>query len=194
MRRASARMTETRRFPRGVIRTARRMRSGGIGRIVEVRREGSEAVVTVDVPAGTPLVRIESAMARRLARDLLAELAPAHAAGCVHGTLAIDSVVVTDEGYRLRDLAFACLTPAARDERDDVRGIGAILYTALTGEAPLGAPVEALPGALRPIILRCLHDDPERRFGSLDELAAALGVRRIVPPKKRSPWLLAAAA
>ena len=189
-------MTETRRFPGG-IRTARRLHRAGVGRIAEVRREGREAVVTVDIPDGAPLLRIESAMTRRLARDLVAELAPAHAGGWVHGKLSTESVVATAKGYVLRDLAFACLERGSSDrpdERDDVRGIGAVLYTALTGEPPLRGPVDALPAPLRPIIVRCLHDDPERRFGSLAELAGALGVSRTVPPARKSRWLLAVAA
>ena len=108
---ADARGADTRRFSGpGAARAARalrRLQRDGVGRVVAVRRDGDAVEVTVAAPAGVPLGRLAPVEAKRLLRDLCGELAPAHSAGWVHGRLAPDSVVATERGFAIRDLAFA---------------------------------------------------------------------------------------
>jgi eukaryotic-like serine/threonine-protein kinase len=84
-------------------------------------------------------------------------------------------------------------TPGA-DHRSDIWSMGVVLHELVTGNAVFEAPTPAecrarvvssapvelalddavLPPSLRSIIARCLERDPERRFQSVEELAAAL--------------------
>ncbi len=147
---------------------------------------GSMLAVAVDVPADaetlTEAVAARGPLAvdevRALAADLCAALAHAHAAGVVHGSLDGWSVVLGADGWQLTDLAGAAARNAVDepDERADVRGVGAILFEAATGKPPFEAPPLSLPTELRATILRCLQRDPERRYGRVEDVAAALGV------------------
>ena len=133
--------------------------------------------------AKRPLAPVE---ARRLARDVCAGLLHAHAQGVVHGRLGPDAVVEDGKHW-----VVCGLDGAGRDAdpRDDVRGVGALLYQALTGTAPVGgAQTLALPRSLRAPILRSLHELPERRYGTLLEMAVALGVAKPPAPVKRRRW------
>jgi serine/threonine-protein kinase len=106
------------------------------------------------------------------------------------------------------------------DHRTDIYSLGVILFHLLTGDVPFrGAtpmltlvkhmvdepPIPSIvaadagiTGALDDVILRCLQRDPEARYQSMDELAAALhridenGVILSAPPWEQSavetPW------
>jgi tetratricopeptide (TPR) repeat protein len=154
--------------------------------------------------------------AAEIARDLARGLAHVHSAGVLHRDLKPQNVLFGEDGRpRLVDFGLARLegrtaltesgvmlgTPAymapeqATGERDaigpltDVYGLGALLYTVLTGHPPFaGATLIGIldqvltrapdpPGvdpALDSICLRCLEKDPADRFASASELAEAL--------------------
>jgi tRNA A-37 threonylcarbamoyl transferase component Bud32 len=82
----------------------------------------------------------------------------------------------------------------AADHRSDIWSVGVVLHELVTGRAVFDAPTltetcarvlsdapldlemdeSVLPASLRVIIARCLERDPERRYQSVEELAAAL--------------------
>jgi TolB-like protein len=161
-----------------------------------------------------------------LARDLAAGVAHAHERGVVHGDLKPANVMVTPEG-RVKILDFglaravvpdaataslasfmkpgtlagtiAYMAPeqlrgAPANTRSDVWALGMIL-----AEMAAGAP--DIPPATRGVIARAVDPDPARRYGTADELCAALeAIRAGVAPSEVSPsgpshrsWLAVAA-
>ncbi len=138
--------------------------------------EGDDTLVVVSEPPppseSSPLSVDD---ARALARDVAGALAFAHRRGVVHGELTLDCVRRAEGRWVVLDLGVGQgRTDAVLDDRSDVHGLGVTLYEALTGERPFAAPAERLPVALRAPILRCLQRDPDRRYGTILEAAAAL--------------------
>jgi serine/threonine protein kinase len=127
------------------------------------------------------------------------------------------------------------------DARTDIYSVGAMLYAMLAGRPPFdkatelaimmaqvsdpppplatAAPEVALPPGLEALVMKCLAKKPEDRFGSMEELVAALRLRpeghpttsdsgglsaRLLPPsiaapppeppqRSATPWVLAGA-
>jgi serine/threonine-protein kinase len=82
------------------------------------------------------------------------------------------------------------------DSRTDIYALGAVLYAMIAGKPPFDKPNEMatmmahvsepvppfssivpdvlLPAGLEAVVMRCLEKEPARRYGSMDELLAAL--------------------
>lgn len=112
--------------------------------------EGLLGIVVADWSAGTDLVDLvaehplPAATAARLLEPLAAAVERAHVAGLVLGVDHPQRIRVTPDGT-LR-LAFPGPLPEAVP-RDDVKGLGAVLYLLLTGHWPLAGGPATIPAA-----------------------------------------------
>jgi hypothetical protein len=137
---------------------AARVSHPGMARVLDVLNpgngigpgEGLLGMIVADWSQGTDLIDLitdrplPGGTAARLLEPLAAAVETAHHAGLVAGVDHPQRIRVTPEGG-LR-LAFPGPLPEAT-QRDDIRGLGAILYLMLTGTWPLPGGPEGVPHA-----------------------------------------------
>ncbi len=131
-------------------------------------------------------------------RQLCNALAVAHRQGVVHGDIRPANVLLAESNVpKLTDFGLAFLLHAneirstsgqrvspyappellagqALDARADIYGLAATLYHVLTGKPPAPVHADDLPPPIRPVLLKALDADRERRYATIGELAAAL--------------------
>ncbi|MEM9073427.1 MAG: serine/threonine-protein kinase [Myxococcota bacterium] len=181
--------------------------------------------------------RLEVDEALEYAEQLATGLRDAHEAGVVHRDLKPSNVILDRHGHaRLVDFGVAHLqgdaqltqagtvvgTPAymapeqvrgaSADPRVDLYGLGAVLYRALTGQAPYTGEVATavlsevlespppppraiapdIPAEVESFLMRAMSRDPSTRFESAEEMArAAARLRR--QREMEEPWAHASA-
>jgi tetratricopeptide (TPR) repeat protein/TolB-like protein len=158
-------------------RLARRVQSVVAPGLVPPRPPDGDVWVS-DLPgqAVAPRAPLDEEAVLALARDVGSALAAAHSRGVVHGALGLEHVRELDGHYLLVGTGVARARGERLDERADVYGFGQLLYHALTGAPPFVVPAEKVPPRFRASVLRCLQKDPERRYGSVADALAALGI------------------
>ena len=153
------------------------------------------------------------ARALKVVRDVLRALEHAHLNGVIHCDVKPSNVLIRGERALLTDFGFAkdlALTAITGDQqllgtpnymapeqfhgirtdhRSDLYGVGALLYHALTGDAPYGsqvlrfltgddritlAPLPAEAACLAPLLSRALAREPGRRFAHAAAMLDAL--------------------
>lgn len=143
-----------------------------------------------------------------LAIGIADAVAEAHSLGFLHSGLSPDAIVVTEKGHS-KIAAFHLGTTfgfvsggdeprlidyespeeargGPADERSDVYSVGAVLYDMLTTRRPIPRGASAPGGvnrmvseALDDVVVKAVAPNPERRYQSAAELAAAL--RAVIP-------------
>jgi hypothetical protein len=208
-----------------------RLRSRYTPHCYGLERHGDELVLVMEYIPGRTLSELrgprlmDPGVATRLVAQVAEGLEAVHACGLIHRDIKPANVVVGDDGVpRLVDFGLAAhfgstalqgisgtpqyMAPEqARDQweridgRTDVYGLGAVLYTLLTGDPPhpgaaredaleharLGGVVppralrRSIPNALERIVMKALAADSARRYSSAAEFRQALrsyGIRR----------------
>ncbi|GEM_PF-1657737 len=206
-------------------RIAGRLRHPGIATIYETGVAGSQAYIAMEFVEGTSVDRLsmDPRRAAAVVREAALAVHYAHTQGVIHrdikpGNLIVDRdgrVLVLDFGLARETLSCSSLsisgllmgTPQfmspeqaqgrARhaDARTDVWGLGATLYSLLTGSPPFhgdslpqvarrivetSAPRprqlnSRIPPSLETVVLKTLEKEPGRRYGSALHLAQDLG-------------------
>lgn len=189
---------------RRMLREARavaRLNHPNIVTIHEVGREADQDFFVMEFLHGVPLNKWTGDW-MLVVPQILDGLAAAHDAGIIHRDLKPGNILVNQTGgVKILDFGIAStmvdLDDATRtleavagtpgymapeqlegksvDARADIYALGAMLYEHLTGQLPWRGPDAALlPEAWRPVILRCLQVDPNRRYASIRDLRAGL--------------------
>ncbi|MFT3709819.1 MAG: serine/threonine-protein kinase [Archangium sp.] len=144
----------------------------------------------------------------RVMREAGEALAAVHRAGLVHRDFKPDNVLIDSDGRaRVTDFGLAQtesdgsiggtpaymapeqLAGAPGDQKSDQYAFCVTLFEALSGRRPgKGAMPSSVPSVLIDVATRGLSKDPAARFGSIDELLAAMQKK----PGPRWPWFAAA--
>lgn len=149
--------------------------------------------------------RVPAPMAAELVAQVARAVDAAHRVHLVHGNLKPSNLLLSARGPLVGDFGVAATLAAANpptqpddvgflapehlegqppDPPGDVYGLGATLFSLVTGRAPerdarRDLPIAELPPALRPIVLQACDGQPPRRHPHLAALAADL--ERVVP-------------
>ena len=135
-----------------------------------------------------------------IARCLCNALADAHRAGLIHRDVKPGNILMAKDGTpKLSDFGLAregesselsmtgmgmgTVSYAAPEQLQDAKGVdlradiyalGATLYHLLTGKTPKIIHIEKIPERFRALLTRALSENPEDRFGSMEEMRSAL--------------------
>ena len=212
---------EARRSVERAARTAASVDHPGLLRIDEVgdteglllaRTRPVEGRTLIELVEATPRMRLDAEEARRIAGEIAAALAHAHAQGAVHGDLRPHNVYVDEQGRvvvadlavsrAVSDASGAAGGPFREPENEaspkgDLFALGCLLFQMLAGMPPFaadGAREEArplpddVPRGLAEAVRRLMHPDPDHR--PKDAAAVAEMLQRelangLVEPKRR---------
>jgi hypothetical protein len=215
-----------------------RIASPYVARCYGIERIGGETYLVVEYVPGRNLADVrrdgplEMAGLVRILAQVAEAVAAVHARGLIHRDIKPANVILHDDGSpRLVDFGLAAHLGSRRlrqlcgsapymapeqaraewdriDQRTDIYGLGALLYTFLTGRPPHAGPsVEAvlaqarkglitppreidatIPAPLEAVCLKALAAAPENRYTTAPEFAAALRQALAPAPRPRPVW------
>ncbi|HEX3765678.1 MAG TPA: serine/threonine-protein kinase, partial [Kofleriaceae bacterium] len=203
------------------VRLARRVTHPNVCRLYDVVVDPAGCCLTMELVAGESLAvrlargRLATAAAMRIAGEVAAGLACAHAAQVVHRDLKPANVLLAGDGRAIvADFGIAGLTgdrahvagttgymaPEQQaggelDARADVHAFGAMLCQMLSGALPADDVARQLAGAPAEVIAlvrACLARSPAER--PADGAALVAGLAAVVAPRRRRMWLVAGVA
>ena len=161
----------------------------------------------VDADGAVPWERTLS-----IGRQAAAAIAYAHHEGIAHGNVNMHTIMVAPDGHATM-IAFGlwcrqnCENPPAPDA--DTFALGGVVYEALTGASPFGAPpeqapknhpwpappsdlVDGIPSEFDRIVMKAIAPEPAARYVAAAELQADLDA--LATPKRRTGLWIALAA
>ena len=139
--------------------------------------------------------------AQELVLQAAAGLEAAHREGVLHGNLSPDTILVTRDSddrpvVKLIRFGWAAetgftapeqLAGQRGDERSDVYGLAAVLYSMLTGELPTSARrAHGVPADLWGVVSKALDPLPSRRFATVGAFRRALLTEKEAPPEEEN--------
>ena len=159
----------------------------GLGVVYEAVDHGEYAIVVCEWVQGTSLTDtleahgpLSPAVARKTLADVAEAITVAHHAGLPIGGLIPERVILRDNG----SVAVSAVPALFADERGDIRQLGELLFTALTGEQPDLDDADVarhlprtVPRDLAVLCQRAMETDPSRQLGSAAAFAAVLRPR-----------------
>lgn len=199
-----------------VYETLRGVDCSNLPRVEQVARQDGQVLVLEEYIQGDTLAFLleERPLPEEQAREILIQICRAlkvlHSLGVVHRDVKPENIILRGDEAVLIDFDASRVCKPERktdtqvmgttgyaapeqfgfsqtDARADIFALGVLLNEMLTRRHPAR---ELAPGALRPVIEKCIEVNVDKRYSSVEELLAALTTPPSKEKRRRKLWLL----